>query len=96
MTNIEGRLLLIDEGKKLIERLQRMRENTNGNSEIQYASIAAAIRIIGNRIELLAGEQLPIKSKRFSELTRLIVDEWPLGSEIGKDVTDWEQRYCNL
>jgi len=96
MINTDGRESLIDDGQKLIERLRGMTARSNGNGEIQPESLEAAIRIIDHRIELLRTDHLPSRTKRYCELSRLIVDEWPLGLGIGNDVTDWEQKYCKL
>lgn len=83
---------LIEEGRRLLERLQEVTFDVD-KYQISVSSAKTASNIIDKCLDQLEKDSLPDKTRRLPELTRLVIDEWPLGSELGKEITFWEDAY---
>ncbi len=46
--------------------------------------------------EVLSERKLPPKHTRHRTLSRMVVDSWPLGTEIGNRISEFESYYVSL
>jgi len=49
--------------------------------------------MLANIEKIVCSSELPRPVSQGKVLTRIIVDSWPMGNELGKDITDWESLY---
>ena len=62
--------------------------------ETPHLEVAAHhIREMKRNVE---NDTLPSRQSRFAVLARFIVDEWPLGSELGTEIIEFEKLYQRL
>ena len=85
---------VVTEGKLLLVALKASGEVEN--SGIARKSLDTVTALISERLALVESNSLPNRKERLAELTRLVVDEWPLGFVLGKRVSMWEEMYRNL
>jgi hypothetical protein len=83
-------------GKLLLERLDNEIVKPESMKDIERRSIEVVSRKIKERLKQVTENNLPRRDVRYKEITRIIVDEWPLGSELGIAISEWENLYCEL
>ena len=71
-------------------------DNPMRNEEIAASDIEAAIAEITKMKTEVEHGPITKKSMRYPHLTRMIVDQWPLGSELGNAISELEQFYIHL
>lgn len=87
---------LLVRGEMLLERLEAEAAKPEDIREIKHRSLEIVSRKIKERLKQIANNDIPRRETRYKEITRIIVDEWPLGSELGLAISEWENCYCKL
>lgn len=64
--------------------------------EIPRRDLQVAKREIEEMIECARNQSLPIKRAQDRTLTRLILDQWPLGHKLGLAISELEEEYTTL
>lgn len=69
-------------------------ENSDGPEISQDLEIAK--REIKKMMTSVRGQTLPSERARYRPLTRLILDQWPLGHKLGVAISELEEEYVRL
>lgn len=67
-----------------------------GGAEVTREQLETAKGLIQKMIQIVINNQLPPKANRSKLLTRIIVDEWPLGHSLGSSISKLEEEYTRL
>lgn len=63
---------------------------------ISDSDLQSMLRLIKHRKMIVEANQLPAKEMRYRSLTRIIIDQWPLVSQLGDEISELEECYINL
>lgn len=67
-----------------------------GDPSVPCEQIDLVLARLRRMQEEAEASELPSADKRTKNLTRMIVDQWPLGHSVGKLVSETEEAYCRL
>jgi hypothetical protein len=82
---------ILDEIDRQLSMSERSRE---GELDDRNLNIAKS-HVLELRDRLRSGK-LPDKSDRYASMTRIIVDQWPFGTQLGKAISEIEASYKAL
>lgn len=68
----------------------------SGATDIAFNDLQVVRQKIGNMILCAKSMNLPKNNIRHPELSRMIVDQWPLGSSLGNIISVLEREYISL
>lgn len=54
------------------------------------------LNLVRERKKIVETDQLPPKSMRYRSLSRIVIDQWPLGTLLGNDISELDTYYVNL
>lgn len=87
-----------EQAQKVMSRIEEqlslpidLREGRLDNSQLLYV-----LNRVGEIKRQYDVSQLPKKSLRYATMTRIIIDSWPFGTNIGALIIDLESRYIKL
>lgn len=83
--------MILEEIKK-----QQGFDETSRPSGISNQCLEAMSRAIENLRESIKQGKLPPKESRHQALSRMVIDSWPLGTELGKEISVLEDLYHAL
>jgi hypothetical protein len=69
---------------------------TNKDLKISKEDLEFVKKKIKYMINSLKEESPTLKNYPYPELTRLIIDQWPLGDKLGSEISDLEEKYIKL
>jgi hypothetical protein len=84
----------IDHADALLRRLEgamRAGESPTPGVDLKYM-----VERIRRMREAAASGGIPPKEQRYGNLTRIIVDQWPLGDALGTSISELEDEYLHL
>lgn len=87
---LEKSFVLMDELKKEIEKTASER-----NLDVQSSDLELVLNRIREMRKRVEKNDLPPPGQRYRQLTRLVMDQWPLGSSLGNKVMELEKMYCD-
>lgn len=93
--SFESFIALSDQGIAAIEDELRQPVSHRGSGRVDR-ELLFMLRAIRQMRDLAVAGSLPPKSQRQRRLTRVITDQWPLGSKLASLIVDIESRFLNL
>jgi len=69
---------------------------SSGATEIVSKDIKFVRQKIHIMINYVRGNEMPEKNRRYPELSRMIVDQWPLGHTLSNAISTLEREYMLL
>ncbi|MGH8550762.1 MAG: hypothetical protein ACRERU_19615 [Methylococcales bacterium] len=68
----------------------------SGATEIPSTDLQSMRKKVQSMIDSVRINKLPEKDRRYPELSRIIVDQWPLGHSLGNAISTLEREYMSL
>ncbi len=83
---------------EVIRKIEAMlAENYDDRAEkISDSDLKDMLNLIKERKEMVTNNQMPPKNLRYRSLSRIVIDQWPLGTSLGNEVSELESYYVNL
>ncbi len=86
----------LDDGELLIAKISKIIDKQDESMNIPFESLKSVSGLVQQCIEMAKKGNLPSKDKRNRVITRIIIDSWPLNTELGNNLTKWENLYMML
>lgn len=72
-------------------------ENYENRSEkISDSDLQDMLNLLKERKEMVESNQVPPKNMRYRSLSRIVIDQWPLGTYLGNEISELESYYVIL
>jgi hypothetical protein len=72
-------------------------ENYERRTEkISDADLQDMLSLVKQRRKMVETNQLPPKEIRYRSLSRIVIDQWPLGTSLGNEISELDTYYVNL
>jgi hypothetical protein len=83
---------------EIIKKIEAMlHEDYKDRSEkITDSDLQDMLSLLKQRKEIVETNQLPPKNMRYRSLSRIVIDQWPLGTPLGNEISELESIYINL
>lgn len=84
----------IQRAQHVLRRIDRYHQS--GGQEISVQDLNTVRRDIARMISQAQDQTLPPRAQRYRTLSRLIVDQWPLGHKLGIAITELEEEFRKI
>jgi hypothetical protein len=82
----------------IIKRIEAMLEDDYEKrvDKLSDSDLKDMLSLVKQRKEMVETNQLPPKNIRYRSLSRIVIDQWPLGTSLGNDISELDTYYINL
>lgn len=89
--------IFLEEASSLIEEINEEIEKPKPERDVdvQISDLDLVLTRIYEMRKRVESDKLPPHNQRHKQLTRLIMDQWPLGTSLGNRVMKLEKAYCD-
>ena len=68
----------------------------NRTEKISDSDLRDMLNLVKERKIIVETNQIPPKKMRYRSLSRIVIDQWPLGTSLGNEISQLESIYINL
>ncbi len=84
----------IEAAKNLLSKIETYEQS--GTEPIRLEDLQTVALAVQRMVDEAEKGNLPRRESRTRALTRMVVDQWPLGHSLGKAISELEENYINL
>lgn len=88
----------VDMATKILEEIKKQQgfDETSRSSGISNLCLDAMFRAVEGLRKSIKQSNLPLRESRGRTLSRMVIESWPLGTELGKKISELEDLYNAL